>query len=147
MNEIDSMIQRLLEKPLVKEVLQHLVDNDLSISQMIEKIQGVNPQTLIAFIAELQRFGLIELSDTSSKHANNEKNPKSGKLLEHDLTNLNPAQFPPLGLPLNKYNQLWEDISRENDQINIRELENTTFTVPGPLKPLFRKENEGELEE
>jgi hypothetical protein len=144
MHEIDSRIKILIEKPLAKEILKLLVDNDLSIPQMIEKIQDVNTQTLIAFLTELQRFGLIELTDTSPSHVNNEKNSKSRVLIDFDLTNQKPAQFPYLGIPVNRYNQLWEDLSKENDQINIQELENSTFTIPDPLKHLFKEKNKSD---
>ena len=140
MKKFDITAEKLLERPIARQIMKLLVDNNLSISEIVKKIPNSDSQTIIAFLAELQRFGLIELSETSSKETEDVPKNQSQNFLEIEAFNTKISQFPPLGISIMEYNKLWENISRENGQINLKELENSTFTVPSTLKHLFKTE-------
>ncbi|MHA1976153.1 MAG: hypothetical protein ACW98F_00825 [Candidatus Hodarchaeales archaeon] len=145
MKKIDSTTEKLLERPMAKQIMKLLVDNNLSIRQILKKISDSDIQTIIAFLAELQRFGLVELSVTSSKETEDPRKDTSQNFLENEIINSKIAQFPPLGISVMEYNKLWEEISKDNGQINIREIENSTFTIPSNLKHLFKSEQQNDV--
>ncbi|PWI49633.1 hypothetical protein CEE45_00445 [Candidatus Heimdallarchaeota archaeon B3_Heim] len=140
MTKIDSTVEKLLERPMAKNIMKLLADEDLSIPQIVKKMQSSDIQTIVAFFAELQHFGLIELTDLSSRKSVENKQEKSQNLLDFEILAPRATQFPPLGISVKEYNLLWDDFSRDNGQINLQQLENLTFTVPSNLKHLFKTE-------
>ncbi|MHA1994263.1 MAG: hypothetical protein ACW97Z_06965 [Candidatus Hodarchaeales archaeon] len=145
MSKIDSTAEKLLERPITREIMKHLVDNDLSIPQIAKKMKSFDIQTIIAFFAELQRFGLIELTDHHSKKTEVKEEAVSLTVAEYEITNAKSSLFPPLGISVMEYNRLWENISGDNTQINLQELENSTFTIPSSLKHLFKDEQSNKV--
>ncbi|MHA2289351.1 MAG: hypothetical protein ACXABG_11255 [Promethearchaeota archaeon] len=139
MSKIDSTAEKLLERPIAREIMKHLVENDLSIPQIAKKMQSLDIQTIIAYFAELQRFGLIELTKNTTNKIKKTKPAISQPLPEYEILNPKSSQFPPLGISVMEYNKLWES-SRDNRQINLQKLEKSTFTIPSTLKHLFKGE-------
>ncbi len=138
MENVDNQTKKLLERPLAKEIMKLLTKNDLSISQIINKMKNFDTQTIIAFLTELQRFGLIEQTSSSMESYDELEKKRSPIKESNENFTDKTTQFPPLKISVMAYNKLWEDASRENGQINLHDLEKYTFTVPSTLKQLFK---------
>ena len=137
----NSQIDRMLNQPIAQEILGFLAKEDLSIVQISEKLQNINIQKIIAYIAELQRLGLVIPSSnefTKVKTNEIENNiEKSGEILQvsrHEW-------FSPLGLALPEYNALWEETSKKKGKSSPKILDNLIFTIPDTLKEYFKKDN------
>jgi len=141
----NSLIEKMLNQPLAQKILEFLANEDLSISQISDKLQNVDIQKIIAYLDELQRLGLIIpsphefIEEKTSKNENDHQ--KSSEILQiprHEW-------FSPLGLALPEYNALWEETSKNKGKSSPKILDNLIFTIPETLKEHFKKDNPDSL--
>jgi len=141
MFEKNSQIEKMLNQPIVQKILEFLAKEDLSISQISKKLQDIDIQNIIAYIAELQRLSLIIPSSNEvieSKTIEIKNNPEiSGEILQIPRY----EWFSPLGLAIPEYNALWEEISKKKEKSHPKVLDNLIFTIPDTLKECFKKDN------
>lgn len=132
-----SSVQKLLEKPVVKDILELLVKDRLSISQIIDKLKIDDVQMILAILTELQYFGVI----TPLKAENNEKleiqNQHKDVSSTDSLINLPSTLDPPLGIPIGDYNTLWKKISESNRNSDLSILKIVNFTLNASFKEKF----------
>jgi len=141
MLEIDSQIEKMLNRPIAKEILGFLAKKDLSISQISEKLHDIDIQMIIAYFAELQRLGLVTpssnefIEEKEDEIANNIEDPS--EILQIPR----PEWFSPLGLAIPEYNALWEEASKKKGKSRPKILNNLIFTIPDTLKEHFKNVN------
>lgn len=140
MSKKGSQIEKVLNQPVAKTILQLLTKEPLSISQIYKKLQNIDIQTIIAFIVELQRFGLII---PSSKEFNKQKTNET----EKDINKLDEIMqiprhewFSPLGLTIPEYNSLWEEVGKKKGSSYPEILNTLIFTIPDTLKEQFKND-------
>jgi hypothetical protein len=141
MPEESSQLEKMLNQPIAKKILKLLAKEDLSITQVSKKMNSIDIQTIIAFIAELQRLGLII-------PASNESIERKTNEVENNLENPNDMiqiprheWFSPLGLAIPEYNALWEEVVEQKGKSNPKVLDNLIFTIPDTLKEQFKNDN------
>ncbi len=141
MSEETSELEKMLNQPIAKKILQFLAKEDLSISQISKKMKDIDIQKIIAFFAELQRLGLIiPTSNESIERKTNEVENNLEKTAEiiqiprHEW-------FSPLGLAIPEYNALWEEVVKQKGKSHPKILDNLIFTIPDTLKEQFKNDN------
>ena len=141
MPEESSQLEKMLNQPIAKKILEFLTKEDLSITQISKKMNTIDIQTIIAFVAELQRLGLIIPSSNESierktnEVENNFENPNEMiQIPRHEW-------FSPLGLAIPEYNALWEEVVKQKGKSNPKVLDNLIFTIPETLKEQFKNDN------
>ena len=141
MFEKNSQIEKMLNQPIAQEILGFLANEDLSIAQISEKLKNIDIQKIIAYLAELQRLGLITPSsnefiekETNQIENNNDRPSEILQILRHEW-------FSPLGLAIPEYNALWEETSRKKGKSSPKILDNLIFTIPDKLKEHFKEDN------
>jgi predicted transcriptional regulator len=141
MPEESSQLEKMLNQPIAKKILEFLTKEDLSITQIFKKMNNIDIQTIIAFIAELQRLGLIiptsneSIERKTNEVENNFENPNEMiQIPRHEW-------FSPLGLPIPDYNALWEEVVKQKGKSNPKVLDNLIFTIPDTLKEQFKNDN------
>ncbi len=141
MSEDASQLEKMLNQPIAKKILENLAKEDLSISQISRKLQNVDIQKIIAFIAELQRLGLVIPSSTEPiERKTNEVEKDSDK--HNEIIQIPRHEwFSPLGLAIPEYNALWEEVAKQKGESYPKILDNLICTIPDSLKEQFKNDN------
>lgn len=137
--QVLNMIAKLLENPISIPILKLLSKKQLSIPQITSSLQDIDTdtQTVIAVLGELYHFGLVErvettVLDTSTQNGiqlqREEKFLKKPKLIIYTT---------PLGIPLQDFVSLWEEVTQHPDQLDSSELKSWIFSVPNHIRKEF----------
>lgn len=122
------MIAKLLDNQNAILILQLLSKKPLSIPQMVESLSNVDSQSIIAILGELHRFKLVQrINKGDSK-------PFSEDSLEMSFDEKIEIDVGTLGIPLSEYVSAWEKISKNPTEVNLKELTDSYFTLPGYIK-------------
>lgn len=131
-----KMIAKLLDNPLSVPILQLLTNKQLSIPQITKSLQNIDADmpTVIAVLAELYHFGLVErvqapVINTSTQDPISSRTEKERSFQEHRL--ISPPQ---LGIPVQDYVSLWEEVLQHPDQLNFSKMNSWIFSIPGYLR-------------
>ena len=130
-------VQKLLEKPVVKDILELLVKDVLSISQIIDKLKNDDVQMILAILTELQYFGVITPLKVENKEKYEIQNQHKDVSSADSLINLPSTLDPPLGIPIGDYNTLWKKISESNRNSDLSILKIVNFTLNASFKEKF----------
>ena len=141
MPEESSQLKKMLNQPIAKKILEFLTKKDLTIAQISKKMNTIDIQTIIAFIAELQRLGLIiPASNESIERKPNEVENNFDK--PDEMLHIPRHEwFSPLGLAIPEYNALWEEVVKQKGKSYPKVLDNLIFTIPETLKEQFKNDN------
>ncbi|MFX0185618.1 MAG: hypothetical protein ACFE95_21245 [Candidatus Hodarchaeota archaeon] len=132
------MISKLLDHPITIPILKILSKKPLSIPQILNSIgKDTDISTVFAIIGELYHFGLIEQFKTAEKDESIQRPKKAEILPEFVEKSVLKAHNTTLGLPLQDYISLWEDIQQHPNQRDFGELDNWIYTVPDHLAKIF----------
>ena len=142
MSEDASQLERILKQPITKKILELLAKEDLSVSQIFKKMENIDIQKIIAFIAELQRLGLIIPSQNELKERKTDETKKDFDKTNEIVQIPRHEWFSPLGLPISEYNALWEEVVKQKGESYPKILDNLTFTIPDTLKEQFKQDVE-----
>lgn len=137
--DFNSSFNEFVEKPIVKAILKLLAKEELTISQIEDKLEINDTRMLVAYLTELQYLGLIipafKENNQGSRSQKQHKDVTGAEL----LINLHSAWDSPLGIPIAEYNTLWQKISKDNRNEDLSVLKNVAFTLPAPLKEKFKE--------
>lgn len=122
------MIAKLLDNQNAILILQLLSKKPLSIPQIVESLSNIGSQTIIAILGELHRFKLVQRINKGDSKSFSEDS------LEMSFDEKIKIDVGTLGIPLSEYVSVWEEISRNPTEVNLRELTDFYFTLPGYIK-------------
>ncbi|UCE12815.1 MAG: hypothetical protein JSV04_11550 [Candidatus Heimdallarchaeota archaeon] len=127
-------LSKLLENLHATSILQLLVKNPCTISQIMRTLQ-TDAETTIAVLGELHHFGLIERVEKTSIDMTTmnqeEKITRNIDFLSEPRLGIPPT---PLGIPLKDYSSLWEKIRDNSNQFDPSEFDTLIFSVPVYLR-------------
>jgi hypothetical protein len=134
----NQSLLKLLKRPMAKKILELLLEETLSITQIVEILKNSDKQTIIAFLTELQRYGLIETKSSPSREIPKEKEEKRSFPSKTLSMNEQENWLPPLGISVTEYNVLWQELSKNSSQ-NIPLLDRLYFMVPEHFKQRIKE--------
>ena len=137
--QVLNMIAKLLENPISIPILKLLSKKQLSIPQITNSLQDIDAdtQTVIAVLGELYHFGLVERVETTVLDTSTQNGIQLEKE-EEFLKNPKPIIYTtPLGIPLQDFVSLWEEVTQHPDQLDSSELKSWIFSVPNHLQKEF----------
>jgi hypothetical protein len=140
MPEESSQLKKMLNQPIAKKILEFLTKKDLTIAQISKKMNTIDIQTIIAFIAELQRLGLIIPASNESIERKANEVENSIEIPNEMIQIPRHEWFSPLGLAIPEYNALWEEVVKQKGKSNPKVLDNLIFTIPDTLKEQFKND-------
>jgi len=122
------MIAKLLDNQNSILILQLLSKRPLSIPQIVKSLSNIGSQSIIAILGELHRFKLVQRINKDDSE------PFSEDFLEMNFDERIGSNVGTLGIPLSEYVSAWEEISKNPTEVNLRELNDFYFTIPGYIK-------------
>ncbi len=119
-----NLIAKLLDNPNAVQILKLLSVKPLSIPQILESKPNIDSHNIIAILVELHRFKLIKLINKESSKLFQENQP------EINLNNELGVNIGTLGIPLPVYVSLWEEIDKNPNKVNFKELNRVYISLP-----------------
>ncbi|MFX0174184.1 MAG: hypothetical protein ACFE9L_20070 [Candidatus Hodarchaeota archaeon] len=134
------MISKLLDHPITIPILKNLSEKPQTISQILNSMKDdADFSTILAILAELYYFGLVE----QSKPVEKDKLSQRSKKIENDSEKIQDVVLrtykTTLGIPLIDYIFLWENVQQDPNEKDLEEFNNRTFFVPNQLANIFIK--------
>ena len=139
MSKTNIQLEKILKQPIAQKILRILVEEELTVWEISEKIQNIDIQKIIAFLAELQRLGLIIPSSKELKEPDKRENKKNLEIPDEIIHLPHHEWFTPLGLSIPEYNALWDETGKKDKNIENRLLERMKFTLPEKMKEYIKK--------
>lgn len=141
-------LPKLFQNRLVSQIIFQLVIKEYSIPEIQNILEIQDKKLLIALISELNRFGIINLVNKSNeeKKTDNKSNLKLSPLIYSLDQILNPLSIS-LGLPIDKFVSLWNNLESNNKEGTLNDLDKIFLTIPNPLKENLRGKGLKEIEE
>jgi len=140
-------LSKLFQNRLVSQIISQLTIKECTISE-IQKILEINDKKLlIALISELNRLGIIILINKSH---NEESGRKSILNVPHLIYTPDQLLIPlstSLGLPIDKFISLWNNIGTNDEEKELNDLNQIFLTLPTPLKENLKGKGLKEIEQ
>jgi hypothetical protein len=142
----DSSFNEFMGKPLVKAILRELTKEELTIPQLMKKLDIDDYRLLVAYVTELQYQGLVIPIIKENNQELREGNQFKDLLGSDLLINSQTKWKTPLGISISDYNRIWQNISEDKKIDDLKSLNSIIFTISAPLKQKLKENIEMEEE-